>query len=44
MDAKWMPVFAAAVGVLGGVGGALVGGSLANAAEEDRLETREEPQ
>jgi hypothetical protein len=39
MDAKWMPVFAAAVGVLGGVGGALVGGSLANASEQDRLET-----
>jgi len=39
MDAKWMPVFAAAVGVLGGLGGALVGGSLANASEQDRLET-----
>jgi hypothetical protein len=38
MDAKWMPVFAAAVGVIGGVGGALVGGSLANSAEQERLE------
>ena len=39
MDAKWMPVFAAAVGVLGGLGGALVGGSLANATEQERLDT-----
>ena len=31
MDTRWMPLFAAAVGVLGGVGGALVGGFIANA-------------
>jgi len=42
VDAKWIPIFAAAVGVLGGVGGAIVGGSLANAAEETRLESERE--
>ena len=35
MDARWMPLFAAAVGVLGGVGGALVGGFIANQNQEE---------
>lgn len=33
-----MPLFAAALGVLGGVGGALVGGYLANQGAEQRFE------
>jgi hypothetical protein len=32
-----MPVFAALVGVLGGVGGAIAGGSLANRGQEERF-------
>ena len=35
MDARWMPIFAATVGVLGGVGGALVGGFVANAGQAE---------
>jgi len=34
MDARWMPLFAAAVGVLGGVGGAYIGGVVANEGQE----------
>jgi hypothetical protein len=30
MNERWIPVLAAVVGVLGGMGGALVGGSVAN--------------
>jgi hypothetical protein len=30
VDTRWMPILAATVGVLGGLGGALVGGFLAN--------------
>jgi len=35
MDVRWMPLFAAAVGVLGGVGGALVGGFIASQNQEE---------
>jgi hypothetical protein len=34
---RWIPVLAAAVGVLGGVGGALIGGYWANEGQEERL-------
>jgi hypothetical protein len=34
MDVRWMPVLAAAIGVLGGVGGALVGSFAANEGQE----------
>jgi hypothetical protein len=35
MESRWVPVLAAAVGVLGGVGGAYVGGSLGRMPGED---------
>jgi hypothetical protein len=38
MDARWMPVLAAVVGVLGGVGGAIAGGSVANSGQEQGFE------
>jgi hypothetical protein len=38
MNARWMPLFAAALGVLGGVGGALIGGYLANEGAERRFD------
>ena len=38
MDARWMPILAAAIGVLGGVGGALVGGFAANEGQEKGFE------
>jgi hypothetical protein len=38
MDARWIPVFAAGLGVVGGVGGALAGGSLANEGQQRRFE------
>jgi hypothetical protein len=34
VDSRWMPLFAAAVGVLGGVGGAYIGGVVANEGQE----------
>ena len=37
MSERWIPVLAAVVGVLGGMGGALVGGSLANQGQEQRF-------
>src|SRR5918994_1708952 len=39
MDARWIPVLAAALGVLGGVGGAAIGGSVANSGQEKRFES-----
>lgn len=39
MDARWIPVLAAALGVLGGVGGAAIGGSVANSGQEQRFES-----
>jgi hypothetical protein len=38
MDARWMPIVAAGVGVLGGIGGAFIGGYLANEGAEGRFE------
>jgi hypothetical protein len=38
MDARWIPVLAAALGVLGGVGGAAVGGAVASSGESQRLQ------
>jgi hypothetical protein len=34
MDARWMPLLAAALGVVGGVGGAYIGGVVANEGQE----------
>jgi hypothetical protein len=39
MDARWMPLFAAAVGVVGGVGGAWVGGGVANEGQQQRSQS-----
>jgi hypothetical protein len=39
MESRWMPVFAAAVGVIGGVGGALIGGLVANEGQEQQSES-----
>jgi uncharacterized protein YukE len=38
MDARWVPVLAAIVGVLGGMGGALIGGYVANEGQQQRFE------
>ncbi|MDQ3876608.1 MAG: hypothetical protein M3322_13875 [Actinomycetota bacterium] len=38
MSERWVPVLAAIVGVLGGMGGAYVGGSVANEGEQQRFE------
>jgi hypothetical protein len=38
MNDRWLPVFAAILGVLGGVGGAAVGGYIANQGQEQQLE------
>lgn len=37
MSERWIPIFAAVVGLLGGVGGAAIGGSIANNGQQDRL-------
>jgi hypothetical protein len=37
MYERWIPVLAAALGLLGGVGGALVGGWVANQGEQERF-------
>lgn len=39
---RWIPVVAAAVGVLGGMGGALIGGFVANQSQEDRLQAEQQ--
>jgi hypothetical protein len=39
MDARWIPVLAAVVGVLGGVGGALIGGYVANQGQQQRFKS-----
>jgi hypothetical protein len=36
---RWIPVLAATVGVLGGLGGALIGGLIANEGQQDQLES-----
>ena len=44
MDARWLPILAAVLGVLGGVLGALVGGWIANEGQEDRFESERKAQ
>ena len=39
MDVRWLTILAAALGVLGGVLGALVGGWIANEGQKDRFES-----
>ena len=39
MDDRWVPLFAAAVGVIGGVGGAAIGGALANEGQEKQSQS-----
>jgi hypothetical protein len=38
MDARWMPMLAAGLGVLGGIAGAFIGGYVANEGQERRFE------
>ena len=38
MNERWMPVLAGIVGVVGGVGGAYVGGAVANRGQEQQFE------
>jgi hypothetical protein len=39
---RWMPVFIALLGVLGGIGGAFVGGSIANEGQDQRFKNERE--
>jgi hypothetical protein len=39
MDARWLPILAAALGVLGGVLGALAGGWIANEGQESQFKS-----
>jgi hypothetical protein len=39
MDARWLPLLAAGLGVLGGIGGAFIGGTMANKGAESRFES-----
>jgi hypothetical protein len=38
MSERWVPLLAAVVGLLGGIGGAYVGGTVANQRQQDRFE------
>jgi hypothetical protein len=38
VDSRWLPLFAAGLGVLGGIAGALVGGYVANQGQEERFQ------
>ena len=38
MSDRWIPVLAAVVGVIGGIGGAYIGGAVANEGQETRFE------
>lgn len=44
MDARWLPILAAAVGVLGGVLGAVAGGWIANKGQESSFERERKAQ
>jgi hypothetical protein len=44
MFERWMPVLVIAVGVLGGMGGALVGGYIANEGQKQRFEDEQAAQ
>ena len=37
MSERWIPIMAAVVGLLGGIGGAAIGGSIANEGQDKRL-------
>ena len=39
VDERWMPILAGVVGVIGGIGGAFVGGWVANAGQQERFES-----
>jgi hypothetical protein len=39
MPDRWIPILAAAVGVVGGMGGALIGGYVANEGQQERFES-----
>jgi hypothetical protein len=39
---RWIPIFAAVVGVLGGMGGAYIGGYVANEGQQQRFESEQE--
>jgi hypothetical protein len=41
MSERWVPVIAAIVGVLGGMGGALIGGYVANNGEQQRFKEQQ---
>src|SRR5918993_2442304 len=38
MDDRWIPVLAGVIGLIGGVGGAVVGGVIANEGQEEQFE------
>jgi hypothetical protein len=42
MSERWIPLVAAVVGLLGGMGGAYVGGSVANEGQQQRFENEQE--
>jgi hypothetical protein len=44
MDARWVPVLAAGLGVLGGVAGAFVGGAVANSGQAQQFDSEREAQ
>jgi hypothetical protein len=39
---RWIPIFAAVVGVLGGMGGAYIGGYVANEGQQQRFESEQD--
>lgn len=42
MSERWIPILAAVVGVLGGMGGAFVGGYVANEGQQQRFEAEQD--
>ena len=44
MSERWIPILAAAVGVVGGVAGALIGGYVANEGQQERFESERRAQ
>jgi hypothetical protein len=40
VDVRWIPVLAAVVGVLGGIGGAYIGGTMANRGQEQEFKNQ----
>jgi CHASE1-domain containing sensor protein len=41
MSERWIPLFAAIVGLLGGMGGAYIGGTVANEGQQQRFENEQ---